>query len=412
MDIDTLEIFQRYMLAILLGSLLGLERERRDEHPAGLRTFILVTLFGSICGQISVIASSYWLLFAGMLAITAQSAMAHFQRARDDSAIGLTTSVALLVAFGIGVLIFQGQTMPAIFLSFATTIILYFKPQMHEFSHNLSPRDLHAIFQFVLIAFIILPILPDQDLAPYRAINPYNVWLMVVVISAINLTGYIAMKFVGQRWHGPLLGILGGLISSTATTLSFSRHAKAEPGFSVTGAVIVSLASTLVLARIAILVGLVYPELLSPLTLPLTAMFLGGLLPVFLIWRQASKQDAPLQETRNPVELKQALIFGLLYALVLLAVSAGKDFMGDRGVYVVSMISGFADVDAIILTNARLAKNGILGVDQASICILIAYVANLVFKLAMVGIIGTLRMFRWVAICFTALTLPALIVFW
>ena len=112
------------------------------------------------------------------------------------------------------------------------------------------------------------------------------------------------------------------------------------------------------------------------------------------------------------MELKQALIFGLIYAVVLLAVSAGKDYLGDRGVYIVSMISGFTDVDAIILTNARMAKNGTLGADQASICILIAYVSNLVFKLAMVGFIGTVRMFRWVAICFSCLAIPALFVVW
>jgi uncharacterized membrane protein (DUF4010 family) len=410
METTAIHIFQNYFLAILLGVMMGLERERKEARLAGLRTFILITLFGSICGQISTTEAGQWIIPAGMIAVTVQAAMVHFLRFKEQILAGFTTSVALLVAFGIGVLVGLDQTMAAVALSLATTVILYFKPQMHEFTHRLSQRDLQAIFQFVLIAFIILPLLPNRGYGPYNALNPYNIWLMVVMISALNLVGYITLKVVGQRWGGPVLGLLGGVVSSTATTLSFSRHAKENPNFSIMGSLVVSLATIIVLIRMAFLVGIIHIELLPKLALPMLGMFLCGLVPVLIIWRKATMQETPVPEAKNPMELKQALVFGLIYALVLLGVSAGKDFFGDKGVYIVSLISGLTDVDAITLSNARLVGTGTLGATQAVISMLLAYVANLVFKLAMISVIGTRQMFRWALFCFICLALPSLLV--
>jgi uncharacterized membrane protein (DUF4010 family) len=410
MEATIFAIFKHYGLAILLGALMGLERERKETRLAGLRTFILVTLFGTICGQIADPPNGHWLVFAGMLAIIVQSVMVHVLRAREDFSAGLTTSVALLVAYGIGVLVARDQTLAAVSLSLATTVILYFKPQLHEFSRNLSERDLFAIFQFGLIAFIILPILPDRGFGPYGALNPYNIWLMVVMISAINLVGYVILKFAGQHWGGPVIGVLGGIVSSTATTLSFSRHTRDNHDLSMMGAVVVSLASTVVLIRMAFLVGIMHVELLLIMALPLLVMFCCGLLAVLLVWKKSSKQQAPPPETRNPVELKQALLFGFIYAVVLLGVSAGKDYFGNKGVYMVSLISGLTDIDAITLSNSRLAAKAALENTQAVISILIAYVSNLAFKLVLIGVIGTRQMLRWSLICFVCLALPALLI--
>jgi uncharacterized membrane protein (DUF4010 family) len=308
------------------------------------------------------------------------------------------------------VLVSNNQTLAAVSLSLVTTVILYFKPQLHAFSQNLSERDLYAIFQFGLIAFIILPILPDRSFGPHEALNPYNIWLMVVLISAINMVGYIILKLVGQRWGGPVIGLLGGIVSSTATTLSFSRKIRNNHELSMIGAVIVSLASTIVLIRIAYLVGIIHAQLLHILALPLLAMFICGLLSALFLWKKASEYDAPPPETKNPAEIKQALLFGLIYAIVLLAVSAGKDYFGKKGVYIVSFFSGLTDVDAITLSNSRLAAKAALESTHAVISILIAYVSNLGFKLLMIGIIGTKQMFCYSLICFTCLALPAFLI--
>jgi uncharacterized membrane protein (DUF4010 family) len=404
------QIFEPYFLAILLGALMGMERERQEQRLAGLRTFILITLFGSICGNIALDGSYSWMAPAGLIAITVQSAMVHSRRLKGDMSPGLTTASALLVTYGIGVLLATGQTIPAVAISLATTAILYFKLQMHEFSRRLQQRDLYAIFQFILVAFIILPILPNRGFGPYLALNPYNIWLMVVIISAINLTGYITLKVAGQRWGGPVLGILGGIVSSTATTLSLSRYTRNNPDFSQAAALVVALASTVVLVRVAFLIGMIHPTLLAGLALPMSAMFVGGLIPAFLIWRKTPINDGPATDTKNPVELPQALFFGLLYATVILAVSAGKDYLGDSGVYIVALISGLTNVDAITLSNARLVQQGVLGTSQAHISILIALISNLCFKLGLVGFFSTRQMFRWTLYCFICLALPALLI--
>lgn len=404
------QLFESYFLAILLGALMGLERERQEKRLAGLRTFILVTLFGAICGNMALDGSYPLMVPAGLIAITVQSAMVHFLRLKEEKSLGLTTSASLLVAYGIGALLATGHTVPAVAISLATTVILYFKLQMHDFSRRLRQRDLYAIFQFILVAFIILPILPNRGFGPYRALNPYNIWLMVVIISAINLSGYITLKVAGQRWGGPVLGILGGIVSSTATTLSFSRYTRENPAFSRAAALVVVLASTVVLVRVAFLIGMIHPSLLAGLALPMAAMFLCGLIPAFLIWRKTPRDDGPAPNTKNPVELPQALFFGLLYAAVILAVSAAKDYLGNSGVYIVALISGLTDVDAITLSNARLVQQGVLEASQAHTSILIALVSNLCFKLGLVGFLSTRQMFRWTLCCFACLALPALLI--
>jgi uncharacterized membrane protein (DUF4010 family) len=233
---------------------------------------------------------------------------------------------------------------------------------------------------------------------------------MVVIISAINLTGYITLKVAAKRWGGPMLGILGGIVSSTATTLSFSRHSRDNPEFSQAAALVVALASTVVLVRVAFLIGMIQPALLTELALPLGAMFIGGLIPAFLLWRKTPPNGGLATNTKNPVELPQALFFGLLYATVILGVSAAKDYLGNSGVYMVALVSGLTNVDAITLSNARLVQQGVLGASQAHISILIALVSNLCFKLSLVGFLSTRQMFRWTLCCFVCLALPALLI--
>lgn len=298
METPVLSVLQIYGLAILLGALMGLERERGQEHMAGLRTFILVTLFGCICARISQAASEPWIIPSGMVAIIVLAAVGHFTMTRENATTGLTTWVALVVAFGIGALVGFEQTVAAVALSLATTVILYFKSILHNFSHSLSERDIYAIFQFGLIAFVILPILPDRGFGPYKVLNPHNIWLMVVLVSAINLAGYLILKFGKKHWSGPMVGILGGTISSTATTLCFARRAHENHGFSMMGAMIVALASTTVLVRMTLLIGIIHSELLRSLALPMTGMFLSGLVPVFYLWRKTRSQETPDPEKK------------------------------------------------------------------------------------------------------------------
>lgn len=403
MEPTTLELFQRFGLAILLGALMGLERERSGARIAGMRTFPLIALLGAICGFLAELSGSLWIVAAGFLAVTTLTVTGNLLQARRRPDPGITTEIAILVAFGVGAFVHYGQAYLAVAIALAATAILYFKPHLHAFSRKVEQRDLYAVFQFGLVTFIILPVLPDANYGPFDALNPRHIWLMVVLISGISLAGYIVLKGVGKRWGGPVLGLLGGIVSSTATTLAFGRHAGKNPGFSRTAAVVVILASAVLMVRVTVEVAVVHPPLLRQLGLPVLGMMLAGLAAAAVAWSCSRQEEAVVPETRNPAELTRAITFGLLYGLVLLAVSAGKHYLGSEGVYLVSLISGLTDLDAITLSSARLVSTGVLEPQQARTAIILAILANLAFKLAAVRIIGTATLARWTALGFAAI---------
>lgn len=400
MDLPPIELFRTFGLAILLGALLGLERERAGARIAGMRTFPLVALFGAVSAFLGALTTSPWMLAVGLGGVAAFAVMGNLLQDRREKDPGLTTEVSLLIAFAAGALTFYKQSLLAVTVAFATTAILYFKPHLHAFSRKVEQRDIYAIFQFGLVTFIILPLLPDRSLGPFDAINPHHIWLMVVLISGLSLAGYVVLKMVGVRWGGPVLGLLGGMVSSTATTLAFSRHARANEKFSRTAAVVVVLASTVVLVRVALEVAVINRGLLKDLAVPIGLMFATGVVMAAVVWREARSEEAPVPEAKNPAELRSAIAFGLLYGVVLMAVSAGKHYFGNQGVYVVSLVSGLTDVDAITLTSARLAGTGVLTAEQARNAILIAVLSNMGFKLAAVRMIGTRALARWTALAF------------
>lgn len=405
MEATTLELFERFGLAILLGALMGLERERSGSRIAGMRTFPLITLFGAVTGSLSELSGNLWLLAAGFIGVTAMAVMGNLLQARRRPDPGLTTEIAMLLAFGVGALVHFRQALLAVAVAFSATAILYFKPHLHAFSRKLEQKDLFAIFQFGLVTFIILPLLPDRGFGPFGALNPRHIWLMVVLISGISLVGYVVLKLAGGRWGGPVLGLLGGIVSSTATTLAFARHARENPALSRTAAVVVVLASTVVMVRVAVEVAVINPGLLRDLALPVFLMFLAGVATAGVVWSRSRREQALAPETKNPAELTSAVTFGLLYGVVLLAVSAGKHYFGSEGVYAVSLVSGLTDVDAITLSSARLADTGVLLTQQAKNAILLAVLANLAFKLAVVRMIGTRLLALWTAVGFAAIGL-------
>jgi len=403
MEPTTLELFQRFGLAILIGALIGLERERSGARIAGMRTFPLVSLLGAICGYLAELSGSLWTVAAGLLGVTALTVTGNLLQARRRPDPGITTEIAILVTFGVGALVHYRQAYLAVAIALAATAILYFKPHLHAFSRKVEQRDIYAVFQFGLVTFIVLPLLPNRDLGPFAALNPYHIWLMVVLISGMSLAGYVILKGVGRDWGGPVVGLLGGIVSSTATTLAFGRHARKNPEFSRTAAVVVILASTVVMVRVLVEVSVINPGLMRQVGAPVVGMFLAGLAAAFLAWRRSRHEETALPEPKNPAELTGAVTFGLLYGVVLLAVSAAKHYFGSQGVYLVSLISGLTDVDPITLSSARLASTGVLSPEQARSAIILAILANLAFKLAAVRLIGTPALARRAALGFAAI---------
>ena len=379
-----LEFIQAFLLSLGIGLLMGLERERNPASRAGLRTFGLVTLLGTVCAVLAVRTESPWLIAAGLVVVGAMMISA-YHRQPDASDPGTTSVVALLLAFCYGAMVWYGYRTVAVMLAIMTTILLYFKAELQTVSKQLTRRDITSVLQFCVLSLVILPILPGRNFGPYDTLNPYQVWWMVVLISGVSLAGYAALRIVGQRHGAPILGLLGGLASSTATTLVYARHARASTALIQLSLVVILTANLIVLVRLATVAAIVQPGILPTLLPVLGAGLVAGVAFVTYAWRKMEGSDElPELDLRNPTELATALTFGAVYAVVLLLSAALSDKAGNLGLYVVALVSGLTDVDAITLSTLRLFGQGKLAAEEATTAILLAMLANLAFKFGIV----------------------------
>ncbi len=399
-----IESLPQFLTSLAIGLLIGLERERNPSAKAGLRTFALVALFGTLVALLADRSGTPWMLIAGLLAVAGMIVAAYFNAPSEEQDPGTTTVIALLLCYGLGAMIWYGLSTLAVMLAIAITTLLYFKPELRGFSQRLTRRDLVAVLQFSVLTFIILPILPDQDFGPYAAFNPHQAWLMVVLISGISLAGYAALHVAGTRYGAPLLGFLGGLVSSTATTMVYARHGKANQAMTHLAAAVIVIATMVVLLRLLVVCSVVAYGALPGL-LP---VFAGGLLTGVIVsiyaWHRTTKvSELYVPETTNPAELHTAIGFGALYVAVLLISAWMEDLAGNRGLYAVALASGLTDVDAITLSSLRLFNLGQLTEQQTVTSIALAFLSNVAFKFGMVVFIGGWALARYVAAGFAAI---------
>jgi len=401
-------------ISLGLGFLVGLQRERTSTHIAGIRTFPLITVFGTLCG---FLAHDYggWVLAIGLAALAAIVIVGNVADIRSGVIDpGLTTEVAILVMYSVGAYLVNGHIGIAITVGGVVAILLFLKPQMHAFARGIGDKDFKAIMQFVVITLVILPVLPNQYFGPYGVLNPFHIWVMVSLIVGISLAGYVIYKFWGQNAGTLAGGILGGLISSTATTASFARRVREAPMLRGIAVLIILIASTVVFGRVLIIIGIRGPKFLPVAIAPLGIM-LGVLVLLSLgCWFLSGKQTTRIEEPKNPCELKPAILFGAAYALVLLAVAAAREYLGQSGLYSVAALSGLTDMDAITLSVTELVADGKLPPAAGWRAILIASLSNMVFKSTIAGFLGGPALFFRLASAFAiaAAAGVAVFVFW
>jgi uncharacterized membrane protein (DUF4010 family) len=389
-------------IAFGLGLLVGLQRESVASQLGGLRTFPLITIFGTLCAMLAQ-SSGGWVIGAGVVALAGMIVIgniAEFKSGRFKP--GMTTEIAMLLMFGVGAYLVGGHRVVAIIVGSGTAILLHFKGELHDISKKLGGKDIRAIMQFALISLVVLPILPDRTYGPYSVLNPRNIWIMVALIVGISLAGYIVYKFFGQNSGIILGGILGGLISSTATTVSYARRSARDASEVHPATTVVMIASTILYARLLVEIATVSPRLFNVALRPILALLLLMALLSFLVWFRGHRDQmvSPLHE--NPTELKSAFIFGALYGLILLAVAAVKDRFGSGALYLVAILSGLTDVDAITLSISQLVNVERMVPDQGWRVIVLASLANLAFKGAVIGAIGHPRLLLRMSLLFGA----------
>jgi uncharacterized membrane protein (DUF4010 family) len=381
-------VFRQLIIALGLGLLVGLQRERVASRLAGVRTFPLVTLLGSFSALLAR-ATDGWVLAAGFAALAAMIVVGNIAKLKEGPPDpGLTTEIALLLMFGVGAYLIFGYEEVAIATGGGAAVLLQAKSPLHGMVSKLGDQDVKAIMQFALISLVILPVLPDQTYGPYAVFNPRQAWLMVVLIVGINLAGYILYKFQGQKTGMLLAGLLGGLISSTATTVSYARRSAQAAGGPALAAIVIMMASAVVLPRVLLAVGVVAPGFFAVASPPILALFaiLTAITAATWFWSRAKRDPMPPQE--NPTELRSALLFGLMFSVVLVAVAAAKEHLGSGGLYLVAALSGLTDVDAITLSTAQMVDSGRLAAADGWRMIVVAILSNLVFKLGIAAVLG------------------------
>lgn len=400
-------------IALGLGMLVGLQRESVDSPLAGVRTFPIVTLLGTLSAFIS---ASYgpWFLASAFLGVALLVVVGSAATAIRTGDIGMTTEMALLIMFGVGAYLVVGHTEVAIAVGGGVAVLLQAKKQLQRIVGRLGDGDVRAIMQFALISLVILPILPNETYGPFDVLNPREIWLMVVLIVGLSLGGYLIFRFWGQNAGTVMSGVLGGLISSTATTFSYARRTAQGDDQARAASIIIMIASTIVAIRVGVEVAVVAPQIIGRIIVPLIIFFAAHVAACVALWLAGRGEKSEILPQDNPTELKPALVFAALYAGVLLAVAAAKTYIGSQGLYAVAGISGLTDVDALTLSASQLATEGRLSADQAWRMIVVAAVSNLVFKAIVMRVVGSGSLFRRIlpSFAFAALCGVLLVLFY
>jgi uncharacterized membrane protein (DUF4010 family) len=376
---------EAFATALGIGLLVGMERERRPDSAAGLRTFALVAMLGCLFALLSEKTGGPWVLIAGLVVLAGAMVASNFSSQHEEQYRGFTSEAAIIIIYGLGAAVWFGYATLAVMLAISTTILLYFKAELRQLSERLTPKDINSILQFAVLSLVILPILPNNDFGPYNAINPRQVWWMVVLISGLGLGGYMALRIVGARHGAAVLGIFGGLASSTATTMMFSRHARSHENLVRMSGIVILIANVMVMIRLGFVSGIVAPSLVVPVAIVFACGIVPGVAMALYGWKILSTaDDLPMPEVKNPTELKTAISFGLLYAVVLLASAWLQDIAGNKGLFVVAVASGLTDADAAVLSALRLFNLETISQGEAVVAVTLALISNLVFKIGLV----------------------------
>ena len=380
---------QAFATSLGIGLLIGMERERRVDSAAGLRTYALVCMLGCLFALLTEKTGGPWALIAGLVVVALAMVASNFSSRQEEQYRGFTSEAAIIVTYGLGAAVWFGYSTLAVMIAITTTILLYFKAELRRFSERMTAKDINSMLQFAVLSLVILPILPNADFGPYNAINPRQVWWMVVLISGLALGGYMALRMIGARHGATLLGIFGGLASSTATTMMFSRHANSHADLVRMSALVILIANVMVMIRLGLVSGVVAPQLIVPIATVFACGILPGVVMALYGWKILSAAgDLPMPEVKNPTELRTAISFGLLYGIVLLASAWLQDIAGNKGLYIVAIASGLTDADASVLSTLRLFNLELVSQGEAVIAVTLALGANLLFKIGLVMSIG------------------------
>ena len=393
-----LSAFERLLVAVLIGILIGLDRERAEVRKAhrlfaGVRTFPLIALAGAVPMLLTDIVGPA-VLVASFLAVASIIAVSYW-RGSAAGDIGATTEIAALATFLVGALAGAGQLNVAAGTGIAVAVLLVAKPRLEGFSRALSEEELAAVLELAVISVIILPLAPNRGFGPWQVLNPFEIWLVVVLVSGLSFAGFVAVRFLGQNRGIIAAGALGALVSSTAVTVAMAAQVRTNRQVAAAAAAAAVLASTIMCVRVAVLAGAVNADVLPRLVPVVLAMLLTAAVATWILVRHSARSDARPAGAAiaNPFSLASALTFGVIYALVVLGARAAREYFGAGGLYAAAALSSLADVDAAAIAITRMGPTmGDWRVPATAIAV--GMVSNTVVKIAIAIVMGAGR-FRW-----------------
>ena len=403
-------ILKSLVTALLLGFIIGMQRSMtylyKGEQPfAGSRTFALIALGGFLSGWIETYVHGFALV--ATLVFAAMVGVSYILKVREQKRWGMTTQIAAIVTYFLGMMIWYRLENYAIFIGVLMIVLLEIKPKLRKIETHISPTDIHAVTLLLAMSFVVLPVLPDEMVGPYHLFNPYKTWLMAVIIAGISFVGYVAIKVLGQK-HGVFLtGAAGGFISSTAVSISLSKMFRRQMPLLNNYAGGIAIACTFMYLRVLFEAFVIHPELAWRLAPAYLGAAVAGLGFSYWLYTHSGAAEITLENdaiAKNPLQLSEAIKFGILFGIIYGAIAFVQTRYGDIGVYIVAFFSGLTDVDAITLSLSEMAKEGKLAANASMNGIVIASVTNSLVKLGIVYWLGGARL-GWRLTQFFVLTL-------
>lgn len=410
---DTFDLFQRLSVALAVGLLIGLERgwrgreEDEGDRTAGLRTFALSGLLGGVWGAIGKAAGPGGGDFALGAAFSIFAVIFAFYRYREverDGTFGVTTVVAAMLTFALGALAVLGSVEAAAAGGVAAAVLLAWKSVLHRWLQRLTREELRSALMLLAMTFVLLPLLPHHTVDPWDSLNPYEIWLMTIMIAALSFVGYLAIKLAGEQQGIAITGLAGGLASSTAVTMTLSRLAREHPEqrtLLVSGTLF---ADAMMAVRVLAIVGVINPRFVMSVAPSIGAMGAVFALGGVVLMRMGMDGDHEREglKLKNPFDMPMVLKFGALLGVVTVAAKVLTDFAGAAGAYAVAALSGLADTAAITLSMAR----GGADAQTATIAIFIAVAVNTIAKSAIAWWVGGTAM-GWLKAVASAVAIAA-----
>ena len=412
--IEYAEMIRLFLFSLLVGIFIGFEREyakkKFERHTiGGVRTFILISIFGGLSGYLSIYFDNLWIFIIPFIILSVLILISYYYMAKGTKDLHTTTGICAFLVFILSSIVFYGFEKFAVALSILIAALLSSRHYLHKFIRKINKKELQDILKFAIITLVILPFLPNKAYGPLEVLNPYHIWLMVVFVSAISFFGYVLVKLFGSRKGISLTGIVGGLVSSTAVTMAFSNKSKKEnKSLTDSFALAIIIASTIMFLRIMFEILIINKSLLNTLIVPLGLMSLVGFLFSYYYFKVKKKEKRHALELKSPFTLGPALKFGAFFALILLLSKAAQIYLGTKGIYLTSIFSGLADVDAITLSMARLAANGTVTEKVASSAITMAAMSNTLVKGGIVYFLGSKELKKKISVAFGVILLVGL----